>query len=225
MKELFWNNAQHALGFAGLVVVVFLYGLSSYIKGGFLWIIGFGIAIMLGMAIGYLLKDFRRSACTDVLTGLWNRAYFDHRLAEEMERAQRSNSSLAIALIDIDNFKEINDRYGHSSGDKALIEIANLIRLHTRAFDIVSRWGGDEFAVILPDTNSVQAAMVSERLRTAAQQRVCAFHVTLSIGVLPIKEITDVSAAIEMVDQALSKSKGQKNMITVWESSISLLSR
>lgn len=110
-------------------------------------------------------EGLRRAANQDPLTGIPNRRYLMERLKEETERASRKGYPLAIAMMDVDHFKQINDRYGHEVGDTALCEIANAVRQGVRRYDIYGRWGGEEFLLLLPETAQVEAVAVLERIR------------------------------------------------------------
>lgn len=110
-------------------------------------------------------ESLRRAANQDPLTGIPNRRYLMERLKEETERASRKGSRLAIAMMDVDHFKQINDRYGHEVGDTALCEIAGAVRQGVRRYDIYGRWGGEEFLLLLPETTEAEAVAVLERIR------------------------------------------------------------
>lgn len=105
-------------------------------------------------------------AVTDVLTGLFNRRFFDDRITEEISRHTRYGGNLSLILFDLDNFKNYNDVYGHGAGDELLRQVARSARELTRSVDLVFRYGGDEFAILLPKTTSSEARIVGERLRT-----------------------------------------------------------
>ena len=107
----------------------------------------------------------QRQAITDDLTGLVNRRRFIEALDAEIERARRFDSPLAIVLADLDNFKQVNDEFGHHGGDLVLRAFADLIRLHVRDVDVSGRIGGEEFAILLPETDNAGAAHVAERMR------------------------------------------------------------
>jgi diguanylate cyclase (GGDEF)-like protein len=131
----------------------------------------------------------RRQAITDELTGLVNRRRFMEALDAEIARAQRLRSGLSLLLADLDDFKRINDRFGHPAGDEALRAFADGLREHLREIDIAARLGGEEFAVLLPETGLEGALAVAERLRTTIRERPVLHegetpvHLTASIGV------------------------------------------
>src|SRR3989475_13067930 len=106
-----------------------------------------------------------RSAISDALTGLYDRGYFQHALRRELQRCQRYGNPVSLLLLDLDEFKEINDEYGHRVGDKVLLAFGELIRKHLRGADVPCRLGGDEFAIILSDTAQAEAGTVAERFR------------------------------------------------------------
>jgi two-component system, cell cycle response regulator len=108
-----------------------------------------------------------RSGITDVLTGLYNRRYLQHRLIDELARARREQRPLACVMLDVDHFKPVNDQWGHPAGDKVLAQIAHLIREQCRESDVPVRYGGEEFAVLLPGASAQEAVRVAERIRLA----------------------------------------------------------
>ncbi|MCR4300933.1 MAG: diguanylate cyclase, partial [Sulfuricaulis sp.] len=124
----------------------------------------------------------------DGLTGLYNRRELEKRLHEETQRARRYAHPLSVMMLDIDHFKNVNDRYGHQAGDEVLITVTNLIQLHMRPVDVVCRYGGEELAVILPETDAEGARTVAERVRVTVADSITTtpqgdmVHVTISIG-------------------------------------------
>ena len=146
---------------------------------------------------------------TDDLTQLYNSRYLSQVLRRETKRASRSGRPLSLLFIDLDGFKSVNDTHGHLYGSRALVEAAGLIRLSARETDVVARFGGDEFALILPDTGSEGAAAVGERIR----DRVAAhkflqgdgldIHLTVSVGVATLP---DVAASTEGLIQAADEA-------------------
>ena len=161
-----------------------------------------------------------RSGTTDVLTGWHNRAYLATRLNEEVSRAQRDGTTLTCLFIDVDYFKDVNDRYGHLAGDKVLREIANRVDGEVRASDVAARYGGEEFVVLLPATRGGDAQNLAERIRMAVASAPIqvdaanAITVTVSIGIsslMPGKTSTDLKTLGESLiaesDLALYKAK------------------
>ena len=114
-----------------------------------------------------LSRHLRYLAYRDALTGLYNHRYFQEQLTHEVERAQRYGHQLAVLMLDVDRFKQVNDTYGHLMGDTLLNYVAQLISAKVRSSDMAARYGGDEFAVILPETDPAKAIAVAEKLRKA----------------------------------------------------------
>src|SRR5580658_8749639 len=161
-----------------------------------------------------------RAGITDFLTGWHNRRYLQQRLKEELARAQRRSGAIACLMIDIDRFKSINDGYGHLAGDNALKEIAHRVESQIRSMDTAARFGGDELAILLPDSSAADAAKLGERIReviaaepfslTAQIQR----SLTVSVGVASIspgRDETDLKAVADRLladaDAALYRAK------------------
>jgi len=112
-------------------------------------------------------QELARRSITDPLTGLFNRRYFEYRLAQELERARRHGDPVALAFLDLDHFKRVNDTYGHATGDAVLLAVARVLQEELRRLDVCTRWGGEEFAAILPSTDAAGAMVVCQRvLRT-----------------------------------------------------------
>jgi diguanylate cyclase (GGDEF)-like protein len=112
-------------------------------------------------------QELERRSITDPLTGLFNRRYFEYSLGLELERSRRHGGSLALAFLDLDHFKRVNDRYGHGAGDEVLGAVSQLLRDRLRRLDVCARWGGEEFAAIMPSTDAAGAMVVSQRLLRA----------------------------------------------------------
>jgi len=155
------------------------------------------------------LKRVEALSVTDDLTHLYNSRYLNQVLRRETKRASRSGRPLSLLFIDLDGFKSINDTYGHLFGSRALVEAAGLIRMSARETDIVSRFGGDEFALVLPDTGGEGAFSVGERIRErVAEHRFLAgdglkIRLTASIGVATLP---DVAASADELVQAADKA-------------------
>lgn len=142
--------------------------------------------------VGILVRINRlqEDALFDAVTGLRNHRYFQVRLREELQRTDRNRRPTALLLIDLDNFKRVNDRFGHAVGDHVLRQVARVLVQNARSADIVCRYGGEELAVLLPETPIAEAAKVGERLRLAVQQRNDrpGPSVTVSVGVAAYPE-------------------------------------
>ena len=117
-----------------------------------------------------LLEATYKIAITDFLTGLFNRRHFDERLAEETLRAARYAHPLSLIMLDIDHFKFYNDQFGHLEADRLLVQLARLLERSVRRTDVVARYGGDEFVILLPETDAEGARMVADKLRCAVQE-------------------------------------------------------
>jgi diguanylate cyclase (GGDEF)-like protein len=115
------------------------------------------------------IQRVKQLAYLDGLTGIFNRRYFETRIGEEIERARRFGTELSVVLVDIDKFKSLNDNFGHLLGDEALRQVASLLSKQIRKIDVVCRYGGEEFVILLPQTNREQAAHVAEKLRKAVE--------------------------------------------------------
>ncbi len=169
------------------------------------------------------LEHKERLAITDALTGLYNRGFFDESLEEEVKDSIKNNRSLSLIMLDIDEFKSINDVFGHAIGDSVLAEIATVIKRNARASDLPARYGGEEFAVILPNTTIREAHEVSERIRKTIEEIVFVVRerpdrsVTISAGVTTLRG-TDL--AIDLLvrsDKALlaAKARGKNNVYVI----------
>jgi diguanylate cyclase (GGDEF)-like protein/PAS domain S-box-containing protein len=170
-----------------------------------------------------LHAELREQALRDPLTGLYNRRYLSETLAREIVRVTREKIALSVVISDIDHFKAINDTYGHQVGDKFLIEIANLMRNHARGSDIVCRYGGEEFLLVLPGTSLDSAAKRAEEIREKCaelnlQHEGKALRVTMSFGVATYPmHGKEAEKIIIKADQALYQSKNAgRNRVTMW---------
>lgn len=160
----------------------------------------------------------------DGKTGLYNHGFFMVRLKEEIARAGRINQPFGLVIIDVDKFKHFNDTYGHLAGDAVLETLSQTIQKNLRSQDIPSRFGGEEFTVLLPETNRASAWVVAERLRTAAAAMNVPWEkelpqVTISLGVALFdgSERIDPELLIQRADEALYQSKQRgRNRTTVW---------
>lgn len=160
-----------------------------------------------------LHRMVERQALVDGLTGLANRRQADEALASEIARTERLGGPVGLILADVDDFKAVNDRFGHPTGDIVLRDLAGTLRENVREIDTAARWGGEEFALILPGTDLEGAAQVAERIRAALAEREilsvdgAALHVTASFGVATSNPTTTVQQLVEAADEALYRAK------------------
>jgi diguanylate cyclase (GGDEF)-like protein len=159
-----------------------------------------------------LFRQAQSAALKDALTGLNNRAAFDTSLSREIDLSQRQHSPLSLIVMDIDHFKSVNDTYGHSSGDLALQTLASTIIETLRASDIAFRYGGEEFTLVLSNTDLQAAKLVAERIRVAVSQVLCSdgqrsFGFTVSLGIAQWTRGENSQTFFDRSDRALYRAK------------------
>jgi diguanylate cyclase (GGDEF)-like protein len=168
--------------------------------------------------------QFQLLSITDPLTGLLNRRYLEERLAEEFERSKRHRFPMSFLMLDIDNFKEYNDRHGHQAGDLALEITAQCLKSALRSADVASRYGGEEFSILLPQTSATEAFVIAERIRSRVEKSSYPHGesqpggaITLSIGISAFgPKLETPSAIIGAADHALyvAKSRGKNCVVS-----------
>ncbi len=164
-----------------------------------------------------------RTATSDLLTGVMNRRAMLEQLRYELVRHQRNKIPFVILEIDIDHFKDINDTYGHDIGDQMLIAVADCLLTSTRSQDLVSRWGGEEFLILLPDTNLQGGSIAAEKIRSRVAEEVFKsnghqLRLTLSCGVAEYKQGQTIDMCIKDADTALYQAKNQgRNRVVVFK--------
>lgn len=186
-----------------------------------------GVSSEAAGVVGDLLHAFLRSqerVFADALTGVNNRAHFEHQFPVELERSRRANQPMALLFADIDFFKKVNDSYGHDVGDLVLQHVARSFVTHLRRIDYVFRWGGEEFALLLPGTDGDEALSTADRLRSVVERSPVTLSdgrevaVTLSIGIalFPFSS-TSESELLRCADQALFRAKDEgRNRVVMW---------
>jgi len=173
------------------------------------------------------LKEFlRRKSLVDPLTGAFNIRYLEHRLRQEQERTRRNGGTTAVLFVDLDGFKEVNDRYGHQVGNEVLRGLTSAVSAKIRASDVFCRLGGDEFVLLMPGSTRQQAAALAERIRsivehyvlTVAEKEVVDF-VRASVGVAVFPDNSDtMEGALTAADRAVYEGKkGGGNVVCVSE--------
>jgi len=228
-----------------IIVVAFLQDIESKIKG-----FEFGVDDYLVKPINFnefrarvnslikkkayhdrLMANFEvavQSAITDKLTGAYNNGYFQHYLKNELKRAERHAYPISLLMLDIDDFKIVNDRHGHLAGDKLLKEIAEKLRQNMREIDVLARFGGDEFAIVLPYTQKEDAAAIAERIRVLFENCAVAvndhvsLNISMSIGVAGfVPGVDALQDVIQKADKALYTAKfaGKNKVVSAAEGS------
>ena len=181
------------------------------------------LARVLAMAIrnGKLFREVQNQAHTDALTGLRNYRAFHETLRTEMHRSQRYGRPLGLVMLDVDSFKELNDKYGHQAGDAALQQLGKVIRAATRREDFSARYGGDEIAILLPETPPEGCLSVVHRLVKSVRDHEFAFEgkrmpFSISVGVAFFKPDMSITQMVGAADQALYRAKqaGRDRFVT-----------
>lgn len=174
-----------------------------------------------------MLEKLKKLSITDGLTQLFNSRHFYGQLKGEIERCNRYGHKLSLLLLDIDNFKEFNDSYGHLEGDKVLVRLGRIIKDCLRKMDTAYRYGGEEFTIILPGTHGEEAKTVAERLRAAVAAedftdgRITDLEITISIGVTQYRQKEEIASFVQRADQAMYRSKqaGRNRVSCIFDNS------
>jgi diguanylate cyclase (GGDEF)-like protein len=220
-RDLLVMNIVPLLAMGGIVHAA---GLSRFVVVNALIFIALAVAVSMLLARVFeaanrsafaLEQELMREARTDALTGLRNRRALEEVADMEIKRCARTGAPLAVILGDIDRFKRVNDSHGHEVGDRVIQAVANHLLAVARETDVLGRWGGEEFLVILPDTNEAAAAAVAERMRAVIENAVIPvpnLHVTISLGVADLGATlpTDPGRWADMVrraDNAMYRAK------------------
>jgi len=176
-----------------------------------------GIGTLLIQRIGLLQQH---NATTDALTGILNRHALYPALNQELERSARYARPFSIILFDVDEFKNINDDFGHLEGDKVLRELSKLVSGMLRKTDCVGRWGGEEFLLILPETETAEAQILAERIREKIEEThfLEKYYITSSFGVAAYRSGQTLETLLECADKSLYQAKNNgRNQVVVFE--------
>lgn len=155
-------------------------------------------------------RELTKLASHDLMTGLLNRTHFLQEMKDEIARSRRTRRPSCLIMLDVDHFKQTNDTYGHPAGDRVLIGVAQVLRQHLREVDLVARFGGEEFAILLPESDLAGGLLVAERLRTAiAEQPFGTIRITVSLGVAEVAPTHKdaIDASYRAADRALYQAK------------------
>ena len=175
-----------------------------------------------------MLDELKKLSITDGRTQLYNSRYFYAQLKGEIERCNRYSHKLSLLLLDIDNFKEYNDTFGHLEGDKILVRLGRVIKSCLRKMDTAYRYGGEEFTIILPGTDGEEAHTVAERLRAAVLEEDFTdgqhpdVRITISIGVTQYLQEEKIASFVQRADQAMYQSKqaGRNRVSCIFDNSV-----
>ena len=199
-------------------LITFLIDRHNSLNQVLVWVLFIIIQTLISIMYGIQIKELHWQARIDILTGLYNRKYFNEKLS-----GLKAKGLISLLLIDIDNFKRVNDTFGHMAGDMVLQQFAEILRFCTRKNDLVARWGGEEFTVILFQTDPEETLIIADRIRLIANNRYFSyagstFKISVSIGVASIKEgsVIGQDQIIKIADRALYKAKEKKNDIAVF---------
>ncbi|MBU4334914.1 MAG: GGDEF domain-containing protein [Candidatus Omnitrophica bacterium] len=161
------------------------------------------------------VKELEIQVIADSLTGIYNNKHFKERLVQEIEKSKRYKKSLCLAMMDLDDFKKCNDSFGHLEGDCLIVEISRTLKKVSRCVDIVCRYAGDEFAVILPEITLEQAKTYAQKIRMEISSLQLKCSPSISIGIAQSNKTSDMKELIQNADKALYHAKNNgKNKIS-----------
>ena len=221
VRKSMYKHAPVTLISGGLILWLITFLIDRYYNynHGLVWMPFVIIQIIVSAICGIMIKKLYQQAQTDVLTGLCNRRYFHEKWS-----GLKTKAPVSLILIDIDDFKSINDLYGHITGDQILRQFAYILQSNTRVNDVIFRWGGEEFAVILPQTDVEEAFKIADRIRKKVEEYIFSHekiicNITISVGITSTRKGIDINSEqfFNIADKALYKAKEKKNFVTVAE--------
>lgn len=218
-KVIIFKPMPLILGCIGFLFTFVVYVINKYVKLGndnYIWIPMFILHYFIWHYFGVIIERYKELSYKDSLTGLYNRRYFSEMLDIDLKRAKRENSIVSLLFIDIDDFKSVNDTYGHKYGDYVLVKLAKILKTEIREADIISRWGGEEFVILLHDIDIKASSAVAERLRMVVEKQKFNSQITISIGVAATDGSISLEKILYLADDALYKAKERKNMVIVF---------
>lgn len=221
MVRLFYAYSPAVLGCVAATGLITLYVITTFIQFQYpeyvtaLWG-GFLIFFVLGSIVtGKIIHKLYLLSNIDSLTGLWNRRYFNNRLQKELQRIQGTENFFIFALIDIDYFKEVNDLHGHAAGDELLSAISSLLKEAIGQNAVITRWGGDEFAVIFQEAAVSDVRKMSEYLKGIVYENKQCQSRSISVGVIVVQGQMEKEQVIAMADRELYEDKKKKRLSRV----------
>lgn len=218
---LFWQSQTHLVDL--IVPAIFFFGA---------WFVWLSTRLSLQTAIDFVyIAQLEQETWIDPLTGAFNRRYLHQRLSKEVYQSQKYQMPLALIMIDLDHFKLINDQYGHLAGDQMLSEMCRIIRAAVRKSDSVTRYGGEEFLIILSKTHGLKAAQIAEYIRSQVEEHIFIvkepsgktknLSMTISVGIAMLSEhIDSLDKLIESADSCLyqAKDEGRNKVVAPYSS-------
>ncbi|EKQ56759.1 MULTISPECIES: GGDEF domain-containing protein [unclassified Clostridium] len=226
VDQFFLRFASYIIITSVLVLHILGYLITLILQGRYnflVWSSVGAIDMLFGFRCGKLVENFYRRVLHDHLTGVGNRALFYLKFPMDVNKF----SPTSILLLDLDNFKNINDTYGHNVGDKVLKEFVSILNRCIGVNDTVIRWGGEEFVIILSDTEEKEAVKFAEKIRIATERAKIyidsddiVIRITTSIGVVTCNNKESGNTAILKADKALYKAKEKRNLVITWDDSL-----
>lgn len=200
------------IGFYVVLLFFFIALITYFVGNNIVFVL---IQLITYITIYFYIRYLDKNANIDKLTLIYNRRYFDIVLEAELKKQRKRRYSLALLICDIDNFKLVNDSFGHITGDHILSRTAYIIKTNVRKSDIVFRWGGEEFAIIMPNSTNDEAALISEQIRKAIEKFEFEnnIFITISGGVVTYENKVSTAEIVIAADKALYKAKARKNTI------------
>lgn len=221
MEKFFIKFTPYLIAMLVLILHLIGYILTLEIEENLYFIIWFCVTLIdiyFAFRCGKLIQNLHKGVYEDALTKVNNRGFFYLKMNEEIGKLKKSNSKISLLMVDIDNFKTINDTYGHVAGDNLVKKLANILAENIRKSDNIIRWGGDEFAIILPESNHEEAYVIAERIRNVIQDYIFCYNnivikMTVSIGIASVKDEIGIDDFVDLADSALYKAKQTRNSV------------
>lgn len=232
MVKYLFRFAHLILALLGIVLGFLVYIIDGYTPDNIhptIWMILTLVLIINGLLLGKIIRGLYLNFYFDNLTGLGNKDLFHLQL--KLEMSQEKKTQLSLAMLDLDDFKKINDTFGHPAGDMVLRDLARILKQNVRSTDTVARWGGEEFAIILPYATTDGDNKILERIRYAVQSHDFGskgnpIKITVSVGFVTYNDLTYIKSKnkpinhtdlfIDLADKALYKAKERKNTVVRW---------